>query len=50
MTTTKIGTHPFIAHLEKMVKEQDLGALANLRRGLGKLPGSSERNGPLCSA
>ena len=41
MTTTKIGTHPFIAHLEKMVKEQDLGALANLRRGLGKLPGSS---------
>jgi len=41
MTTVKIETHPFIAHLEKMVNEQDLGALANLRRGLGKPPGST---------
>ena len=39
MTTVKVETHPFIAHLEKMVKEQDLGALADLRRGLGKTPG-----------
>jgi CRISPR system Cascade subunit CasB len=41
MTTTKIETHPFIAHLEKLVKEQDLGALANLRRGVGKPSGSA---------
>ena len=41
MTSTKVETNPFIAHLEKLVTEQDLGALANLRRGLGKLAGSA---------
>ena len=30
----------FIGHLEKLVKEQGKGALANLRRGLGKGPGT----------
>ena len=46
MTTVKIETHPFIAHLEKMVTEQNLGALANLRRGLGKPPGSVREMDP----
>jgi len=41
MTTTKFETHPFISQLEKLVKEQEIGALANLRRGLGKPPGST---------
>jgi CRISPR system Cascade subunit CasB len=41
MIITKVETHSFIAHLEKLVNEQDLGALANLRRGLGKPPGTA---------
>jgi len=32
--------HQYIGHLEKLVKEQNKGALANLRRGLGKDPGT----------
>jgi CRISPR system Cascade subunit CasB len=32
--------HKFIGHLEKLVKEQERGALSTLRRGLGKPPGT----------
>ena len=46
MTYTKVETYRFIEHLEKLVKEQDLGALANLRRGLGKPPGSAREMDP----
>jgi len=33
--------HKFITHLEKLVRNQDRGALAVLRRGLGKPPGAA---------
>ncbi|MDD5190304.1 MAG: type I-E CRISPR-associated protein Cse2/CasB [Dehalococcoidales bacterium] len=41
MSTIIAQEHKFIGHLEKLVKEQDLGALAALRRGLGKPPGTT---------
>ena len=40
MSTIVFQEHKFIGHLEKLVKEQDRGALASLRHGLGKAPGS----------
>jgi CRISPR system Cascade subunit CasB len=40
MTTAMTAHHKFIAHLEKFVREKDRGALATLRRGLGKIPGT----------
>jgi CRISPR system Cascade subunit CasB len=40
MSTIVFQEHKFIGHLEKLVKEQDRGALAALRRGLGKPPGT----------
>ena len=33
--------HPFVEYLETLVKRGDRGALAALRRGLGKLPGTA---------
>lgn len=39
MTTTQEESQPFIAYLENLVRRQDRGALAQLRRGLGKPPG-----------
>jgi len=33
--------HPFIARLQELAKNEDRGALADLRRGLGKPPGSA---------
>lgn len=41
MSTVVSQEHRFIGHLEKLVKEQDRGALAALRRGLGKPPGTA---------
>lgn len=41
MSTVVSQEHTFIGHLEKLVKEQDRGALAALRRGLGKPPGTA---------
>jgi CRISPR system Cascade subunit CasB len=41
MSTIVFQEHKFIGHLEKLVKEQDRGALAALRRGLGKPPGTA---------
>lgn len=41
MSTVIVQEHKFIGHLEKLVKEQDRGALAALRRGLGKPPGTA---------
>ncbi len=41
MNTVLATDHQFIGHLEKLVKEQDRGALADLRRGLGKTPGTA---------
>ncbi len=41
MSTIVSQEHKFIGHLEKLVKEQDRGALAALRRGLGKPPGTT---------
>lgn len=41
MNTVLFQEHKFIGHLEKLVKEQDRGALAALRRGLGKPPGTA---------
>jgi CRISPR type I-E-associated protein CasB/Cse2 len=40
MTTAMTAHHKFIAHLERFVREKDRGALATLRRGLGKIPGA----------
>ena len=37
----------FVGHLEALAKREDRGALANLRRGLGKPPGSSAGMMPL---
>jgi CRISPR system Cascade subunit CasB len=37
----------FIGHLEALAKREDRGALANLRRGLGKPPGASAAMMPL---
>lgn len=39
MTTP--DTHPFIAHLQSLAGGQDRGALAALRRGLGRPPGAA---------
>lgn len=39
MNPTIEHQNPFISYLEGMVRRQDLGALAALRRGLGKPPG-----------
>jgi CRISPR system Cascade subunit CasB len=41
MNTTLATHHKFIAQLERLVREKDRGALAALRRGLGKPPGAS---------
>ena len=41
MNTTLAKQHPFISHLEKLVEEKDRGALAALRRGLGRPPGTA---------
>jgi len=41
VSTIVFQEHKFVGHLEKLVKEQDRGALAALRRGLGRPPGSS---------
>jgi CRISPR system Cascade subunit CasB len=41
MSTIVFQEHKFIGHLEKLVKEQDRGALASLRRGLGKPQGTA---------
>jgi len=41
MNTTLAKEHPFISHLVNLVREKDRGALAALRRGLGKPPGSA---------
>lgn len=41
MSTVIFQEHKFIGHLEKLVKEQDRGALAALRRGLGKPTGTA---------
>lgn len=38
---TEPTTHPFINHLQALVEKQDRGALAALRRGLGKPPGTA---------
>jgi CRISPR system Cascade subunit CasB len=40
MNTTLATYHKFIAHLERLIREKDRGALATLRRGLGKPPGT----------
>src|ERR1035437_10318404 len=41
MSTIVFQEHRFIGHLEKQVREQDRGALAALRRGLGKPLGTA---------
>ena len=41
MSTVVSQEHTFIGHLKRLVKEQDRGALAALRRGLGKPPGTA---------
>jgi len=41
MNTTIATHHKFIAHLENLVRDKDRGALAALRRGLGKPPGTA---------
>ncbi len=41
MNTTMAKQHPFIAHLESLVRQKDRGALAKLRRGLGRPPGTA---------
>ncbi len=41
MSTAVFQEYKFIGHLERLVKEQDRGALAALRRGLGKPPGTA---------
>lgn len=38
MNNVLAGHHRFIGHLERLVREKDRGALAALRRGLGKPP------------
>lgn len=43
MSTIIAQEHRFIGHLEKLVKEKDRGALAALRRGLGKPPGTTRQ-------
>jgi len=40
MNATLAEEHPFISHLANLVREKDRGALAALRRGLGRPPGS----------
>jgi CRISPR system Cascade subunit CasB len=40
MITTQVSHYTFIAHLESFVSEKNRGALATLRRGLGKQPGT----------
>jgi CRISPR system Cascade subunit CasB len=40
MNTALATHHKFIAQLERLVSEKDRGALAALRRGLGKPPGT----------
>lgn len=35
------SVHPFITHLQSMAESQDRGALAALRRGLGRPPGTA---------
>jgi len=40
MNITPATHHKFITHLERLVREKDRGALATLRRGLGKPPGT----------
>jgi len=40
MNTTLATHHKFTAHLERLIREKDRGALAALRRGLGKPPGT----------
>jgi CRISPR system Cascade subunit CasB len=41
MNTAVAKQHAFIAHLESLVREKNRGALAALRRGLGKPPGTA---------
>ena len=41
MNITLATHHKFIAHLERLVREKNRGALATLRRGLGKPPGTA---------
>ncbi|OGO02863.1 MAG: type I-E CRISPR-associated protein Cse2/CasB [Chloroflexi bacterium RBG_13_53_26] len=41
MNTAMATHHKFIAHLERLVREKNRGALATLRRGLGKPPGTA---------
>ncbi len=41
MNTGVSQEHKFIGHLERLVRDQDRGALAALRRGLGKPPGTA---------
>jgi len=41
MNTALAKQHPFISRLENLVREKDRGALATLRRGLGKPPGTA---------
>ena len=41
MSTAVFQEYKFIGHLERLVKEQERGALAALRRGLGKPPGTA---------
>lgn len=37
---TEENIHPFIRHLQSLAQQQDRGALAALRRGLGEPPGT----------
>jgi len=41
MNTAVAKQHAFITHLENLVRQKDRGALAALRRGLGKPPGTA---------
>ncbi len=41
MNTTTAKQHAFIYHLEKLAGDKDRGALAALRRGLGRPPGTA---------
>jgi len=41
MITTPVSHYTFIVHLESFVRENNRGALAALRRGLGKQPGTA---------
>lgn len=44
--TTENPRDPFIMHLETLREREDRGALAALRRGLGKKPGAALEMGP----